>query len=354
MRIVDYKSCIRQIYSPPKSKENINQINSIFDLDKTRFYSYGRFALYHGLKSIGLKEGDEVLIPSFICRDVLSAINQLSLSPIYYDVDIELKPQLSSDCFKFAKAILIVNYFGFPQNLELINEYIEKNKCILIEDNAHGFLSCDSQGKYLGTRGDMGIFSIRKTIPLFHGAALYMKDKSKIVTIPEQLEFYDYNSFYYNCKEVIRKVFPLIGISGVKIFSIIIRTLRKFKTGSYIPVSNFKDEIELPLEIKPVKNLIYKINTIDLKEETNRRRAIYKWLQDKLSSFEVKPVFVDLPMNCVPYTFPFYCYDGNINIIKKELSKFGLEIFNWPALPEEIQSICPKFYKSIWCVRFLW
>ena len=354
MKIINYKYRVRQIYCPPTTEENINQINELFDPDKTRFYAYGRSALYNGLLSIGLKEGDRLLIPSLICRDILSSLNKSGISPIYYDVDKDLKPILNLQNFEKIKAILVINYFGFSQDLKLIKQYCKTTGCILIEDNAHGFLSCDSQGKYLGTRGDIGIFSMRKTIPLLHGAALYMNDTNKLVIIPEQLEYYDYNSLYFNCKEILRKIFPLIGISGFKIFSNFIRMLRKIRIGNSIAMFDVKDEMELPLESNPVKNLIYKINTLDLNEEKNRRREIYQWLEHILAGFDIKPVFMDLPDNCVPYTFPFYCFNENINIIKKELYKFGLEIFNWPTLPKDIASSSPQFYSKIWCVRLVW
>jgi len=354
MDSINYKYRIKQIYSPPFSSLITSRIKKIFNFDKMRFYSYGRYALYHGLISMGLINGDKILVPSLICRDLLASLNKSGICPIYYDVDKNLKPILNSQNFEKIKAILIINYFGFSQDLKLIKKYCQKSGCILIEDNAHGFLSCDPNGEYLGTRGDLGIFSIRKTIPLLHGGALYIKDETKLVTLPEQLDYYNYPSSYYNIKEIIRKLIPVIGIKGILLLSQLLRILRRIRTGHYIPVSDFKDEIELPLDIQPSINLLDKINKLNIDEEIIRRCEMYNWLNKIMAKFEVTPVFSELPNNCVPYTFPFYCSDKKVNLIKNELYKYNLEIFNWPALPEKLKNSAPMFYTNIWCVRFLW
>ncbi|MFM8003312.1 MAG: hypothetical protein ACKPAJ_13020, partial [Actinomycetota bacterium] len=82
-----------------------------------RFFSLGRFAMREALCHCGVGPDDRVMLPSFICRDVLASIAELNARVVYYEVDEQLKP-VSLDPMTTAKVIVAVNYFGFPQNLE--------------------------------------------------------------------------------------------------------------------------------------------------------------------------------------------------------------------------------------------
>ena len=71
----------------------------------------------------------------------------------------------------------MIDYFGFSQDSRPFEEYKKKYISIIIEDNAHGFLSKDKHGVLLGTRGDIGLLSNRKTIFLPNGGALLVNNE---------------------------------------------------------------------------------------------------------------------------------------------------------------------------------
>ena len=87
-----------------------------------RYFSLGRFAMKEALVACGVGENSSVMLPSFICRDVLAAINELGAIATFYDVDKKLEP-IGLDSSPKSKAIIAVNYFGFPQNLEPFKKY---------------------------------------------------------------------------------------------------------------------------------------------------------------------------------------------------------------------------------------
>ena len=116
-----------------------------------RLFSLGRYALLAALRVTGVSPGDKVLVPGFICRDLLASIHAVQGTPVFYPVDRTLAPQ-SLLAAQGAKAILAVNYFGFPQSLEPFRRYCAEHGASLIEDNAHGFLSRDALGHALGSR----------------------------------------------------------------------------------------------------------------------------------------------------------------------------------------------------------
>ncbi|MEY4129674.1 MAG: hypothetical protein RIS81_1423, partial [Actinomycetota bacterium] len=41
-----------------------------------RYFSLGRFAIREALSLIGVGAGDSVMLPSYICRDVLASVNE--------------------------------------------------------------------------------------------------------------------------------------------------------------------------------------------------------------------------------------------------------------------------------------
>ena len=144
--------------------------------ENTIYFSCARHAFKKSLELINFKESDTVLIPEFICRDLLSSINELGGKAIFYPVSKNLKPE-SLPLDKNLRAILVVNYFGFAQNLDIFKDYSLKHNIVLIEDNAHGYLSADKDRNLLGQRTDMGFVSFRKILPVYDGAMLYVNKK---------------------------------------------------------------------------------------------------------------------------------------------------------------------------------
>ena len=136
-----------------------------------RYFSLGRFAMKQALVACGVGENDSVMLPSFICRDVLAAINELGAKATFYDVNKKLEP-IGLDSAPKSKAIIAVNYFGFPQSLEPFEKYCINSGAKIIEDNAHGVLSRDTDNQLLGQRTEYGITSFRKSVRTSDGAML--------------------------------------------------------------------------------------------------------------------------------------------------------------------------------------
>ena len=130
-------------------------IRSLIESDQTRFYSLARYALSEAIKISDVKKGDTVLIPEYICRDIIASIRENNAEVLFYKVDLNLSPLDPPDKWPRAKVVLAVNYFGFPQDLKLFFDYCKKTAALLIEDNAHGLFSKDENEKWLGCRGEI-------------------------------------------------------------------------------------------------------------------------------------------------------------------------------------------------------
>ena len=143
-------------------------------------FSHARVALKYGFKSFNLSYKDVILIPDFTCDVILQPLRDLGINYSFYSLNDALTPdwesvkkQLTSN----TKAILMVHYFGQPQNIDDFQNFCNKYNLLLIEDNAHGFGGLFN-GKKLGLFGDIGINSPRKTLGLLSGGQLLLNNST--------------------------------------------------------------------------------------------------------------------------------------------------------------------------------
>ena len=121
---------------------------------------------------INLKKNDEVIMPSYGFVSVANAVVLRGAKPIFVDIN-PLTLNISYDDIKKkitkqTKAIYLIHYAGNSCEIEKISLLAKKNKIYLVEDCAHAFLA-KSNNKFLGTIGDIGVFSFHETKNLVAG-----------------------------------------------------------------------------------------------------------------------------------------------------------------------------------------
>ena len=333
--------------------DKVTQFDSVIDSHKLRYFSLGRHALLIALDVLQLKKGDVALVPGFICRDLLASFHTKGVVPVFYEVNKEMEP-VSLPVIKGVRAVLAVNYFGFPQNLTPFRKYCNENSAALIEDNAHGFLSCDETGSLLGSRGDIGFFSIRKTIPLPDGAMLMVNQEKLLTYLPDQLNYRKENlPLGFRIKKVFSVFERKTGIRFLAIGRNLARFIRKLSTGHAIIPLAPENEFEIPMELAPHYYLKQQLPKINLKNEILRRRRLYEKVDKVFESINIKSVFKELPENVVPYVYPFYAEDSSVEKAVKLARDMGLDCTYWPDLPLEIESKSPVHYRSLLIVHFI-
>ncbi|MBM3249758.1 MAG: DegT/DnrJ/EryC1/StrS family aminotransferase [Candidatus Omnitrophica bacterium] len=145
-----------------------NEMTRRFRLRYSLATSSGTAALHLALLALGIKETDEVIIPSYACSALLNAVNYSGAIPVLADIDPEtfnltpetIKPKLA----KKTKAIIVTHTFGFPADLERII----KPGIPVIEDCAHAIGSL-YKGRPTGSRGRIAVFSMYATKMLCSG-----------------------------------------------------------------------------------------------------------------------------------------------------------------------------------------
>ncbi len=124
--------------------------------------SSGTAAIFLSLLSIGIKPGDEVVVPSFSFIATASPVLHAGAKPIFTDVNLrtytmpqhEVKQKLS----KRTRAMIPVHLFGHPTDMDPIMKIAEENNLVVIEDacQAHG---AEYKGRRVGGIGHIACFS---------------------------------------------------------------------------------------------------------------------------------------------------------------------------------------------------
>ncbi len=321
--------------------------------DNVLFFSLARHALLRGLELGGIRPGDAVMMPEFICRELLASVHLAGARPVFYPVD----EQLRSDSFPDEdgiKAVLAVDYFGFPQDLAPFRKFCDVRGAVLIEDNAHGFLSRDPQGELLGSRADMGILSLRKTFPLPDGGALVL---SKPGIASGQILAPDFRDDPlppgYKVKSVFRKVQNTTGIPLKKFGEVAIRAARKFRTGSSFPKAGPDCERVIPSSQPMHRESFRQLCRQDMSREEERRKRLYFKVEERLKGLDIRPVFDSLPAGTIPYGYPFRADDCTAKLVAARAGKMGFDCAYWPELPAAVAAVAPLHYKNVYWVNFL-
>lgn len=134
----------------------------------------GRVALYHGLPSLDLPAGSTILVPAYHQGVEIETLLVAGYRLHYYRLDDRLGidfADLERRMDKDVSALYVIHYFGRAQPLEPIRRYCDAHNLKLIEDCALSLFTRDN-GTWVGSVGDLALFSVYKTLPLPHGGFL--------------------------------------------------------------------------------------------------------------------------------------------------------------------------------------
>jgi dTDP-4-amino-4,6-dideoxygalactose transaminase len=229
-----------------------------------------------------------------------------------------------------AKVLLIIHYFGFPQNMEEILRFCKDREILLIEDCAQALYS-RWKGKYLGTFGDYGFFSVRKSLPSPDGGMFFISDKR--ISLDES------GFDYYQKKH--SQLFSL--------FSLLIK-YTEFRVGftprtflrRFIGLRKRLLEYDATREVNSVQAISKtSLNLFEITSEEDiveKRRKNYSYLQEHLQEINnIKFFYLSLPEGVCPLCFPILT--DNRDKIRNDLLKQGISVRAfWDILPEEISA----------------
>lgn len=291
-------------------------------------FAFARTALKYGLNALKLHVGDGMLVPDFICDVVFRPIEQVGLNIITYPVTDTFVPDWDAIKGTILKesigAILLVHYFGQPQNFEPYRALCDDNNLLLVEDNAHGH-GGRFDGQLLGTFGDIGISSPRKILGLPYGGMLYYQSHYAIrLDKISQLQSYELGYFLQTIKAMLN-YFPKVKGQLKGIYN---------NTNNWSDPSLFR-ETKKP-DYKIDSRSLRRISSVDWQSIAHQRRTAWKKWAKFACRNSLKPVFSNVHSESCPWVLPVYATDlDERNHWLKWGSKHGVNIFPWPTLREE-------------------
>lgn len=309
-----------------------NELSQFYPNVELRYYSYARVALYFALKEIGLPAGSSVLVPKYICNSAVVPYHLLNLEVVYYDigrrfsVDTDL---LERALLSSTRALMIVDYFGFPQPFADIRSFCESHRLILIEDNTHGFLSSYGN-QMLGTFGDIGIISVRKSLPVPDGAILlshYELPSNNDIALSAPSAF---KALKFVVRNLFRNIEDALGTN--------ILTKMRFK----------REESNRDLTGEEFSLDGYLVNHSKLGEILLSKVDLVKYKRTHIENFgylskivsgipTLHAVFDSPPLGIVPFCFPLHV--DNLKKFHGFCRRNSIEYFTWPSYPAGILPI---------------
>lgn len=140
-------------------------------------------ALHLSCISVGIKLGDEVIVPSLTFVATANAVRYVGGIPVFADIEGEnwltISPaSIEKRITERTRAIIVMHYAGYACDMPAIMEIAQRYNLAVIEDSAHA-IGCDLNGRTLGTWGQIGCFSFfsNKNMTTGEGGMLVTDDE---------------------------------------------------------------------------------------------------------------------------------------------------------------------------------
>lgn len=169
----------------PFTKKCNEWIEKKFNVEKVLLTTSCTHAMEMAAILANIKEGDEVIAPSFTFVSTVNPFVLRGAKIVFIDINpktMNIDESLIEDAItEKTRAILPVHYAGVACNMDKIMEIAKKHNLIVIEDAAQGVMS-EYKGKPLGTIGEYGCFSFHETknYSMGEGGALLINNKENI------------------------------------------------------------------------------------------------------------------------------------------------------------------------------
>ena len=151
-----------------------------FDNASVFFTMNGRNAIFNALKLFDIDKESTVLLPAYHCTALVDPIIEYGTKIKFYTINKDLSVnfgEIEALINGNTSVLLFVHFFGFPAPVKQFAELSNKYNIITIEDCSHTLFG-SIQNKYIGTFGDVSIFSFRKILNVKDGGALVVNKLS--------------------------------------------------------------------------------------------------------------------------------------------------------------------------------
>lgn len=350
------------VYQPLLSHNEKKYVNDCLDsgwisskgkyvsLFETAFSSYigtsycssvcnGTVALHLALVALGVKEGDEVIVPTLTYIASVNAIVYTGATPVFVDSlpdtwqmdpnDVRLK------ITKRTRAILAVHLYGHPCDMSSLSKIADEHDVFLIEDCAEA-IGSRYQDQHVGTFGDIATFSFygNKTITTGEGGMIATNDKTlyeRVLHLKSQglakYREYWHDIIGYNYR--MTNICAAIGFAQLEQLSEILTRKREH-------ADTYKELLHnTPYKVHPEIGDVY--HSYWMVSILVPRLELRDSLREHLTQagIETRPVFYPV------HTMPMYSQQYQRHKFAEDIGWRGINLPSYPALTQEqIEYIC--------------
>jgi dTDP-4-amino-4,6-dideoxygalactose transaminase len=150
--------------------------------------------LFLSLKTLGIKEGDEVIVPTWTFAATPQVVEWIGAKPVLCDIegnsltiDVEKAEKLATNR---TKAIIPVHIAGYPCDMEKVRNLADNCNLKVVEDAAHA-IGTKFKGRKIGNFSDITCFSFyaTKNLSMGEGGAAVSHDERLIDKIRRMAYF---------------------------------------------------------------------------------------------------------------------------------------------------------------------
>ncbi len=300
-------------------------------------------AMHIALMALGIKKGDEVILPNITWVATANAIAYVNATPIFADIDLKDwgidVGKIEKLITKKTKAIMPVHLYGQPCNMENIIKIAKKYNLYVIEDAAPA-IGAKFKNKKCGTFGDFGAFSFQgaKLLVSGEGGMLVTNNKKlylKALKISNQGRNYKKTFFIDNLgvKYKMSNIQAALALGQLERIDALIALKRRIFGWYNKYLSNLKC-VSLNHEVQNTKSIYWMSSIILNKKAKIKRDKLMKiLLKNKIDS---RPVFPELS------SFKYW-NKKNVSSLKnsKYLSSNAINLPSGVCLKEDqIKKVC--------------
>jgi len=245
--------------------------------------SSGTSALFLTLKSLGVKTGDEIIVPSLSFIASATPILMCGAKPKFVDVNRKnytIDPdEVEKKITKKTKGVIAVHLYGHAADIDKIKKITKSDSLFLVEDaaQAHG---AKYKGKMVGSLGDTAIFSFypSKNLTVCGDGGIVTSNNPELINEIKKLrnhgrtEKYIHHILGYNMR--FNEMQAAIG-------KVMLKRLRKSNQKRRLIAKTYSKKLTSNKVIKPIQEKwgthVYHMYPIRIKE----RDKLQKYLSSK-------------------------------------------------------------------------
>lgn len=317
-----------------------NQVKEFVGCNYAVAVQSGTAAIHLALMACGVRRGDAVIVPALTFIASVNPVTYVGAEPIFMDCDdslcmdpIKVEMFIKNECSfneelihtktgKRISALIVVDVFGNCADKEAFKRICTDFNIKMIEDAAESIGSVNEDGKFMGTIGDIGIYSFNgnKIITTGGGGMIVtnskeLADKCRYLSTQakDDMLYFVHNEIGYNYR--LTNIQAALGLAQFE-------TLQSFidiKKKNYLDYQVKLAKIGLTLlPFRSNTNPNYWFYSL-LVKNVEDRDALIKWLTDK--NIQARPIWHVLHLlkpyeNCSAYEIDkaLYYWEHIVNI----------------------------------------